>query len=79
MLVQSLADAKRTGTLTLLDRAGKPAATVNLDRGHLRGGRLGHLAGREALYQVIEQPFQGTFAFVSRSDVGSEPADRSPS
>ena len=78
MLVQSLADAKRTGTLTLLDRDSKPVATINLDHGHLRGGRLGHLSGREALYQVIERPFQGTFAFVSRSDVGGEPADPEP-
>ena len=74
MLIQSLADAKRTGILSLLDREGRPVATLNLDRGQLRGGRLGHLSGREALYQVIEKPFQGTFAFVSRSDFGSEVA-----
>ena len=78
MLMQSLADAKRTGTLTLLDRDGKPVATLNLDHGQLRGGRIGHLAGREALYQIIEKPFHGTFAFVSRSDFGSEVADPEP-
>jgi Domain of unknown function (DUF4388) len=78
MLMQSLADAKRTGTLSLLDRDGKPVATLNLDRGQLRGGRLGHLSGREALYQIIEKPFHGTFAFVSRSDFGAEIADPEP-
>jgi hypothetical protein len=39
---------------------------------------MGHLHGREALYQVIEKPFQATFAFVSRSDFGSEVADPEP-
>jgi hypothetical protein len=78
MLVQSLADAKRTGTLSLLDRDGKPVATLNLDHGQLRGGRLGHLSGREALYQIIEKPFHGTFAFVSRTDMGAEPVDPEP-
>jgi len=78
MLMQSLSDAKRTGTLSLLDAQGKPVATLNLDHGQLRGGRLGHLSGREALYQVIEKPFQATFAFVSRSDFVGEPADPEP-
>jgi hypothetical protein len=77
-LLQSLADTKRTGTLTLLDREGKPVATLNLDRGQLRGGRLGHLSGRAALFEAIEQPFQGTFAFVSRTDMGGEPPDPEP-
>jgi Domain of unknown function (DUF4388) len=78
MLIQSLSDAKRTGTLSLLDGGGKPVTTLNLDHGQLRGGRMGHLHGREALYQVIEKPFQATFAFVSRSDIGGEPADPEP-
>ena len=77
-LVQGLADARRTGTLSLLDGGGKPVATLNLDHGQLRGARHGHLSGREALYQVIERPFQATFAFVSRSDFGGEPADPDP-
>jgi hypothetical protein len=78
MLLQSLSDAKRTGALTLIDREGRPVATLNLDHGQLRGGRLGPLNGREALYQTIEKPFHGTFAFVSRSDFGAEVKDPEP-
>jgi hypothetical protein len=78
MLLQSLSDAKRTGTLTLIDREGKPVANLNLDHGELRGGRLGHLNGRDALYQIIERPFHGTFAFVGRSDFGAEVVDPEP-
>jgi hypothetical protein len=78
MLLQSLTDARRTGVLTLLDPSGKPVATINLDHGQLRGSRFGHLSGRPAFYQALEQPFQGTFAFVSRADLGAEPVDPEP-
>jgi hypothetical protein len=78
MLLQSLADAKRTGTLTLLDRQGKPVATLRLENGLYRGGTLGPVVGREALYQLIERPFDGTFAFVGRLDPQAEAADQEP-
>jgi hypothetical protein len=78
MLLQSLADAKRTGTVTLLDRQGKPQATVGLESGLFRGGKAGAVAGREALYQLVERPFDGTFAFVNRLDPATPATDKEP-
>jgi hypothetical protein len=78
MLLQSLADAKRTGTVTLLDRPGKPVATLAMEGGLFRGGKVGVVTGREALYQLIERPFDGTFAFVNRLDPATGAEDKEP-
>jgi hypothetical protein len=70
-LLQSLSDLKKSGVLNLLDEGGRPAAALQLDDGAMRGARCGPRQGREALYQLIERPFAGTFAFVR----GKGPAD----
>ena len=34
------------------------------------GGQFGAVAGVDAVYQLLEKPFPGTFAFVSRDLAG---------
>jgi hypothetical protein len=66
-LVQSLADLQVSGELTLLDQEGRRAATLELERGRLCRAQHGALGGSEAVYQLLERPVHGTFAFVDRS------------
>jgi hypothetical protein len=59
---------------------GKAEASMVLQHGRFRGGRYGDLRGVDAVYQLFERPFPGTFAFVSRADVeeiagGAAPED----
>jgi Domain of unknown function (DUF4388) len=63
-LLQNLGDSGVTGVLRLLDGRGRRAATIELERGRLVDARYGRLAGPEVVYQLIERPFRGTFAFV---------------
>ena len=54
-------------------------ATVILQAGQFREARYGALRGVDAIYQLFERPFPGTFAFVSRASVdelaGGAPAE----
>jgi hypothetical protein len=52
---------------------GRTQATLLFDGGRFRGGQSGSVAGDEAVYQLLERPFPGTFAFVSRTDIDSQP------
>jgi hypothetical protein len=63
-LLQNLGDSRLTGVLRLLDDRGRRAATLELERGRLVDARYGRLSGDEAVYQLLERPFRGTFAFV---------------
>ncbi len=71
-LLQNLADNRATGTLTLFDDEGHVAATVVLERGFLRSAQHGNLRGPEALYQLVERPFPGQFAFVTPREPSPE-------
>lgn len=71
-LLQNLADNKGTGTLTLFDEEGHQAATLVLERGGLKSAQHGLLRNAEAVYQLVEKPFPGQFAFVSPRET---PAD----
>lgn len=71
-LLQSLGQSQVTGVLNLLDAQGKPEATLLFESGGLRGAQLGSIRGEEAVYQLFERPFPGTFAFVSRQDIASQ-------
>ena len=64
-LLQNMADNRVTGTLTLFDDEGHVAATIVLEKGQLRSGQHGNLRGAEAVYQLVERPFPGQFAFVT--------------
>jgi hypothetical protein len=71
-LLQNLCELGKTGVLNLLDEHGRPAASVWLEEGLVSGAACGARRGREAIYQLIERPFPGTFAFVrgKRSEAG---------
>ena len=71
-LMQTLSQASLTGILSVLDAQGRPQSTVLFEKGQFRGGQCGTVMGEEAVYQLFEKPFPGTFAFVSR-DVASHP------
>jgi hypothetical protein len=68
-LLQTLSQSQLTGLLTLMNSSGQTQATVVLQAGRFRDGRFGNLRGTDAMYQLFERPFPGTFAFVSRTDV----------
>jgi hypothetical protein len=72
-LLQNLCELGKTGVLNLLDDHGRPAASVRLGDGLVSGATCGARRGREAVYQLIERPFPGTFAFVrGRRSEGGE-------
>lgn len=71
-LLQNLADNKATGTLTLFDEEGHVAATLALEKGGLKTAQHGLLRNAEAVYQLVEKPFPGQFAFVSPRDAPAE-------
>jgi hypothetical protein len=64
-LLQNMGDNHVTGTLTLFDEEGHVAATLVLEKGRLRSGQHGNLRGAEAVYQLVQRPFPGQFAFVT--------------
>ncbi|HET6897022.1 MAG TPA: DUF4388 domain-containing protein, partial [Vicinamibacteria bacterium] len=65
-LLQTLAQSQLTGVLTLMNTDKLAQATVILHGGRFREARHGSLRGVDAMYQLFERPFPGTFAFVSR-------------
>jgi hypothetical protein len=71
-LLQTLGQSQFSGVLTVMDVNGRQAATLLIERGVFRGGECGEVKGTEALYQLFERPFPGTFAFVSRADFGAQ-------
>jgi len=78
-LLQTLAQSQLTGVLTLMNAQKLAEATVIIQNGRFREARHGQLRGVDAIYQLFERPFPGTFAFVSRASVdelaGSAPAE----
>jgi hypothetical protein len=79
-VLQTLSQSQLTGVLSLMKVPGKVEAAVLLEGGKFRGAQLANLRGPEAVYQLFERPFPGTFAFVSRADLSahgpsSEPQD----
>jgi hypothetical protein len=78
-LLQTLAQSQLTGVLTLMNADKRAEATVILQAGKFREARHGALRGVDAMYQLFERPFPGTFAFVSRASVdelaGGAPAE----
>ena len=71
-VLQTLSQANLTGTLSLMNAGGKVEATVLFDKGRLRTAQCGSIRGEDAVYQLFERPFPGTFAFVSRSEGASD-------
>jgi hypothetical protein len=64
-LLQSLADQQATGIVTLTGRhSGQTAGKLLFVNGKFADAQTAHLRGVEALYQLLEKPLTGIFAFV---------------
>jgi hypothetical protein len=72
-LLQSLAELRSTGTVTFTDREEEEVARVMLDDGMVIDARAGDLTGPPAVWQLMERPVAGRFAFVP--DGGTLPPD----
>jgi len=70
-VIQALAGAGRSGTLTIQDSAGNRFAEIYFDMGRIRYAKLGHLAGKQAVHQLFLAPLKESFVFRS----GPLPAD----
>lgn len=71
-LLQTLSQAQLSGVLSLMNAQGKAEASVLFEHGRFRGAQVGGIRGEEAVYQLFERPFPGTFAFVNRQDAASQ-------
>jgi len=63
-VVQSLSEMRATGMLTLMNKQKQAAAKLVFSDGKFLNAQLGQIRGDEALYQALERPLTGTFAFV---------------
>lgn len=71
-VLQTLSQSQLTGVLSLMKVPGKVEASLLLEGGRFRGAQFANLRGAEAVYELFERPFPGTFAFVSRPDVTAQ-------
>ena len=69
-LMQSLAEARASGMVTLSSKQGQTAGKLLILEGKFLNAQVGNLKGVDALYQMLERPIAGSFAFVP------QPADR---
>jgi hypothetical protein len=76
-LLQMILQSQLSGALSVLTAAGKPQAMLVFEKGSFRGGECGSVAGEEAVYQLLERPFPGTFALVNRTE-GTQPRSGPP-
>jgi hypothetical protein len=73
-LLQSLADQHATGIVTLTaKRTGQTAGKLLFLNGKFADAQTAHLRGTAALYQLLECPLAGTFAFVPHPPEGVKP------
>jgi len=64
IILQRLMDARATGTLNVMPKAGAGLpATIGFQQGRIAGARWAHREGHEAFYQLFERPVAGTYAF----------------
>ena len=63
-LMQSLAETQATGIVTLSAKQGHTAGKLLFFNGKFVDAQTGHLRGVDAIYQLLERPVVGTFAFV---------------
>jgi hypothetical protein len=77
-LLQTIGQSQLSGVLSVMNADGQPRATLLFETGQFRGGEAGSVKGSEAVYELLERPFPGTFAFVSRADVASRDGAANP-
>ncbi len=70
-VIQALAGAGRSGTLTIRNSTGNVFAAMYFDLGRIRYANLGTLKGKQAVYQLFLSPLQQSFIFQG----GPLPAD----
>jgi hypothetical protein len=63
-VMQSLGEMRATGMLTLRTKQGQAAAKLVVSDGKFLNAQRGNVRGADALYDVLERPISGTFAFV---------------
>jgi hypothetical protein len=63
-VVQSLAEMRATGMVTLSTKAGQPVAGLAFVEGKFLNAQKGPLRGVDAFYEILERPLVGKFAFV---------------
>jgi len=70
-LLQSIADAHLTGTLTLMDDSGRSHGVVEFLGGAVAAARAGHVEGVDAVYHLLQKMEAQRFIFVQR-ETGDE-------
>jgi hypothetical protein len=70
--MQTISQSGLSGILSLMSADGRPRASLLFENGRFRGGQSGIVRGDEAVYDLLERPFPGTFAFVSRTDIDAQ-------
>jgi len=63
-ILQSLNEMRASGMLTLRTKQGAAASKLVFVDGKFINAQAGHIRGVDALYQTLERPISGTFAFV---------------
>lgn len=63
-VMQSLSEMRATGMLTLTNKQRQAASKLIFVDGKFLNARTAHVRGVDALYEVLERPLAGTFAFV---------------
>lgn len=71
-LLQNLAESRATGALQLKDGDGVLLGAIDLHDGKVIGCEAGVLKDAEAVFQLLERPIRGTFAFTNEEDDGGE-------
>ena len=73
-IMQSLAEQQATGIVTLSSRqSGQTAGKLLFLGGKFVDAQNGHLRGIDAIYQLLERPVTGTFAFVPQPTPTAKP------
>ena len=62
--MQTLAEMNASGMLTLTNKQKVAIVKIVVADGKFLNAQMGHLRGEEALFQTLERPMTGTFAFV---------------
>jgi hypothetical protein len=73
-LLQSLADSRVYGNLSLLDRETDQIGSLIFCDGQVVACRAGALGGESAFYQLFERPAPGTFIFTSQGEAAVKKA-----
>ncbi len=63
-VLQSLAEMRATGMLTLRTKQGDAACKLVLVDGKFLNAQTGNIRGVDAVYEILEHPIAGSFAFV---------------